>query len=120
MIITLDVYSQLTSCLSKDGIELSRARTNRLIKTLQQFDTNGAEGQSISRAQTFRTLSHKLSGDLGIRSQSSAALSCDVPYIEFKRDDELKGYIQPGVLKADVAGNTTKSRQSMMNEFDSD
>ena len=103
----------------KDGIELSRGRTNRLIKTLQQLDLDCAETQSLNRAQTFKSVSPKKSGDFGTKSHSSATLNCDIPYPEDKGDDELSCTVQQRA-KNEFKESTTKARQSMMNEYDSE
>ena len=104
----------------KDGIELSRGRTNRLIKTLQEFDQKNTEGQSLRRAETFITSTNKLSVDVGLRPKSQEILSCETPD---KEEDKIEGCVSnrnQQKTKNNSLEDTTSSRFSMMNEYDSD
>ena len=108
----------------KDAIELSRGRTNRLIKTLEQFDANDHEGQALRRGQTFKVVSplKKLQlGDLGEKSQSSTALSCEIERDELQNQDGSEIYSNI-VHKPKIKDTKNHSvfRLSMMNDLDSD
>ena len=95
---------------SKDAIELSRGRTNRLIKTLEQFDANDHEGQALRRGQTFKVISplKKLQlGDLGEKSQSSTALSCETGKEDMHHKNEIE---KSESAKADNKSKDTKNK----------
>ena len=104
----------------QDGIELSRGRTNRLIKTLQEFDHKNTEGQSLRRAETFITSTNRLSVDVGLRPKSQEILSSETTD---KEEAKLEGYVSnitQQKTKNNSLEHTTSSRFSMMNEYDSD
>ena len=87
---------------------------------MQQFDQNNTEGQSIKRAETFRTSTNKLSADVGLRPKSQAIPSCETPD---KEEDKIEGCvsnINEQKTKSNSLEDTTSSRFSMMNEYDSD
>ena len=96
-----------------------------MIKTLEQFDANDTASQALRRGQTFKVVSplKKLSADLGGKSQSSSALNCDI----IKEEPQIEGDAKNGgnagntILRERTAEkNTSKFRQSMMNDLDSD
>ena len=99
----------------KDGIELSRGRTNRLIKMLEQFDVNNTDAQLLKRGQTFKFVSPKLSSDLGTKSQSSAALYNDTPSDELQNEKAGRKDDNPEIVQL-----RKTFRKSMLNEYDSE
>ena len=87
---------------------------------MQQFDQNNTEGQSIKRAETFRTSTNKLSADVGLKSKSQATLSCETPD---KTEDKFEGCVSKISQQKNNHNSledATSSRFSMMNEYDSD
>ena len=110
--------------LLKDAIELSRGRTNRLIKTLEQFDSNDLDVQALRRGQTFKTISplKRLQlGELGEKSQSSTVLTCETEKDELQNQNhpEKTNNLMDG-HKNNSTENQSVFRLSMMNELDSD
>ena len=110
--------------ICKDAIELSRGRTNRLIKTLEEFDKDDLEVQALRRGQTFKIVSplKKMQlGDLGEKSQSSTALSSATDKDDF-HDQNVKEQLKNSKdqQKTKGAKNKPAFRLSMMNELDSD
>ena len=75
----------------------------------------------MRRGQTFKVVSplKKLSADLGGKSQSSSALNCDIIQEETQEEGEAKK--GENILRErNTEKNTSKFRQSMMNDLDSD
>ena len=96
-----------------------------MIKTLEQFDVNDTANQALRRGQTFKVVSplKKLSGDLGSKSQSSSALNCNIIKEDPQKEDDVENGVVAGenILRKHINGkNSSKFRQSMMNDFDSD
>ena len=113
----------LIICLTQDGVELSRNRTNRLIKTLEQFEENDAEMQLLRRGKTFKVLSSNLSPELGDKSQSSPSLGTDISNQQSQpADKDLNNIIDKEENKRSNGENETNQpcRLSMMNDWDSD
>ena len=107
----------------QDGVELSRNRTNQLIKTLEQFEENDAEMQLLRRGKTFKVLSSNLSPELGDKSQSSPSLGTDISNQQSQpADKDLNNIIDKEENKRSNGENETNQpcRLSMMNDWDSD
>ena len=112
----------------QDGVELSRNRTNRLIKTLEQFEDNDAEMQLLRRGKTLKVISSKLSPELGDKSQLSPSLGTDKsnqqtqpaekdPNSNLDKEENKKSNL-PGTGRENEIYQPC--RLSMMNDYDSD
>ena len=112
----------------QDGVELSRNRTNRLIKTLEQFEENDAEMQFLRRGKTFKVISSNFSPELGDKSQSSPSLGTDISNQQTQpADKDLNNIIDNEENKRSNLHGTGREneinqpcRLSMMNDWDSD
>ena len=112
----------------QDGVELSRNRTNRLIKTLEQFEDNDAEMQLLRRGKTLKVISSKLSPELGDKSQLSPSLGTDKsnqqtqpaekdPNSNLDKDENKKSNLRGTGRENEIY---QPCRLSMMNDYDSD
>ena len=91
---------------------------------MEQFDADDLEVQALRRGQTVKIVSplKKVQlGDLGEKSQSSTALSCDTEKEVMHNENEIE---KSESSKTDNKSKETKNkpafRLSMMNELDSD
>ena len=112
----------------QDGVELSRNRTNRLIKTLEQFEENDAEMQFLRRGKTFKVISSSFSPELGDKSQSSPSLGTDIanqqtqpaekdPNSIIDKEENKKSNLHETGRENEI---NQPCRSSMMNDLDSD
>ena len=112
----------------QDGVELSRNRTNRLIKTLEQFEENDEEMQLLRRGKTFKVIYSKLSPELGDKSQSSPSIGTDISNQQTQpAEKDLNNIIDKEETKRSNLHGTGREneinqpcRLSMMNDWDSD
>ena len=112
----------------QDGVELSRNRTNRLIKTLEQFEEIDAEMQVLRRGKTFKVISPKFSPELGDKSQSSPSIGTDRSHQQTQPADKDPNSIIDNEenKKTNLHGTGRENeinqpcRMSMMNDWDSD
>ena len=112
----------------QDGVELSRNRTNRLIKTLEQFEENDAEMQLLRRGKTFKVISSKPSPDQGDKSQSIPSLGTDISNQQNQPVDkdlnDITGKEENKKSNLHGTGRENEINQpcrfSMMNDWDSD
>ena len=87
---------------------------------MQQFDQHNAEGQSVRRAETFRTSTNKSPEEFGLKSKSQANLCCETPDKNQDRTEDRVAKISKQENSTSFRKDVPSSRLSMMNEFDSD
>ena len=120
------VYSA-NDLFSQDGVDLSRNRTNRLIKTLEEFEENDTE-KLLRRGKTFKVISSNPSPELGDKSQSSPSLGTDISHQQTQPADKDPNNItdKEENNSSNLHGTGRENeinqpcRSSMMNEYDSD
>ena len=120
------VYSA-NDLFPQDGVDLSRNRTNRLIKTLEEFEENDTE-KLLRRGKTFKVISSNFSPELGDKSQSSPSLGTDISHQQTQpADKDPNNFTDKEENKSSNLHGTGREneinqpcRTSMMNDYDSD